>query len=110
MKKFTTTKSAAIREIQSVMVNTLFVFSMLMLLNMSAYARGAPESFADLAEELSPSVVNITTSTTIAGVTDQARPQIPEGSPMKIYLRIFLTMVKVGKHVHVEVVPLVQAL
>jgi len=89
VKNFTTTKSAAIREIQSVMVNTLFVFSMLMLLNMSAYARGAPESFADLAEELSPSVVNITTSTTIAGVTDQARPQIPEGSPFEDLFRDF---------------------
>ena len=89
MKNFTTTKSAAIREIQSVMVNTLFVFSMLMLLNMSAYARGAPESFADLAEELSPSVVNITTSTTIAGVTDQARPQIPEGSPFEDLFKDF---------------------
>ena len=89
MKNFTTTKSAAIREIQSVMVNTLFVFSMLMLLNMSAYARGAPESFADLAEELSPSVVNITTSTTIAGVTDQARPQIPEGSPFEDIFKDF---------------------
>ncbi|MDC0982564.1 Do family serine endopeptidase [Amylibacter sp.] len=71
------------------MVNTLFVFSMLMLLNMSAYARGAPESFADLAEELSPSVVNITTSTTIAGVTDQARPQIPEGSPFEDLFKDF---------------------
>jgi len=89
VKNFTTTKSAAIREIQSVMVNTLFVFSMLMLLNMSAYARGAPESFADLAEELSPSVVNITTSTTIAGVTDQARPQIPEGSPFEDLFKDF---------------------
>ncbi|MCL4105280.1 UNVERIFIED_CONTAM: hypothetical protein GTU68_055411 [Idotea baltica] len=34
-----------------------------------AFARGAPESFADLAEEISPSVVNITTSTTVAGRT-----------------------------------------
>ncbi|MDB2538606.1 Do family serine endopeptidase, partial [Amylibacter sp.] len=49
----------------------------------------APESFADLAEELSPSVVNITTSTTIAGVTDQARPQIPEGSPFEDLFRDF---------------------
>ena len=47
----------------------------------SITANAQPNSFADLAEELSPSVVNITTSTTIAGVTDQARPQIPEGSP-----------------------------
>tara|TARA_B110000003_G_scaffold276546_1_gene323758 strand:+ start:2359 stop:3750 length:1392 start_codon:yes stop_codon:yes gene_type:complete len=60
-----------------------------MLSSLSAYARGAPESFADLAEELSPSVVNITTSTTIAGVTDQARPQIPEGSPFEDLFRDF---------------------
>jgi len=60
-----------------------------MLLTVSAHARGAPESFADLAEELSPSVVNITTSTTIAGVTDQARPQIPEGSPFEDLFRDF---------------------
>ncbi|MDA8799895.1 Do family serine endopeptidase [Amylibacter sp.] len=71
------------------MINTLFVFSILMLLTLSAHARGAPESFADLAEELSPSVVNITTSTTIAGVTDQARPQIPEGSPFEDLFRDF---------------------
>lgn len=56
---------------------------------MSSHARGAPESFADLAEELSPSVVNITTSTTIAGVTDQARPQIPEGSPFEDLFKDF---------------------
>ena len=33
---------------------------------MSVEARGAPESFADLAESISPAVVNITTSTTVA--------------------------------------------
>ena len=89
MKNFTTTKRLTIRQIHFVIINTLFVFSILMLLNLSAHARGAPESFADLAEELSPSVVNITTSTTIAGVTDQARPQIPEGSPFEDLFRDF---------------------
>jgi len=89
VKNFTTTKRLTIRQIHSVMNNTLFVFSILMLLTLSAYARGAPESFADLAEELSPSVVNITTSTTIAGVTDQARPQIPEGSPFEDLFKDF---------------------
>lgn len=89
MKNFTTTKRLTIRQIHSVIINTLFVFSILMLLTVSAHARGAPESFADLAEELSPSVVNITTSTTIAGVTDQARPQIPEGSPFEDLFRDF---------------------
>jgi len=89
VKNFTTTKRLTIRQIHSVIINTLFVFSILMLLTLSAHARGAPESFADLAEELSPSVVNITTSTTIAGVTDQARPQIPEGSPFEDLFRDF---------------------
>ena len=89
MKSFTNSKRATIIQIQSAIVNTLFVFSVLMLSSLSAYARGAPESFADLAEELSPSVVNITTSTTIAGVTDQARPQIPEGSPFEDLFRDF---------------------
>ncbi|EAU50670.1 possible serine protease [alpha proteobacterium HTCC2255] len=89
MKNFTTTKRLTIRQIHTVIINTLFVFSILMLLTVSAHARGAPESFADLAEELSPSVVNITTSTTIAGVTDQARPQIPEGSPFEDLFRDF---------------------
>jgi len=89
VKNFTTTKRLTIRQIHSVIINTLFVFSILMLLAVSAHARGAPESFADLAEELSPSVVNITTSTTIAGVTDQARPQIPEGSPFEDLFRDF---------------------
>ncbi len=41
-----------------------------------------PASFADLAEHISPSVVNITTSTTVAAATD---PQgiVPPGSPFE---------------------------
>ena len=35
-----------------------------------AFARGAPESFADLAEQISPSVVNITTSAVVAAPAD----------------------------------------
>ncbi len=49
---------------------------------MPAYAQERPATFADLAERVSPSVVNITTSTTIAGRTG---PQgiVPEGSPFE---------------------------
>ena len=36
---------------------------------LAAAARGAPDSFADLAESISPAVVNITTTTTVAGRT-----------------------------------------
>lgn len=89
MKSITISERLSIGQAQSFIINTLFVFSILIISSVSSHARGAPESFADLAEELSPSVVNITTSTTIAGVTDQARPQIPEGSPFEDLFRDF---------------------
>lgn len=46
------------------------------------YAQDRPATFADLAEQISPSVVNITTSTVIAGRTG---PQglVPDGSPFE---------------------------
>ncbi|WP_234417092.1 Do family serine endopeptidase [Loktanella sp. Alg231-35] len=48
----------------------------------AAAAQSRPATFADLAEQVSPSVVNITTSTTIAGRTG---PQglVPDGSPFE---------------------------
>ncbi|MEM8978416.1 MAG: Do family serine endopeptidase [Pseudomonadota bacterium] len=57
-----------------------FVF--LMSQTVIATAQGMPRSFADLAEQISPSVVNITTSTSVAG---RAGPQgiVPEGSPFE---------------------------
>ncbi len=52
-------------------------------------ARGAPESFADLAAELSPSVVNITTTTVVAQPSGP-RPIVPEGSPLEDFFRDFM--------------------
>jgi len=49
-----------------------------------------PESFADLAEKVSPAVVNITTSTTVAGVDQGPRPIVPEGSPLEDFFKDFL--------------------
>jgi serine protease Do len=54
-----------------------------------ALARGAPESFADLAEQVSPSVVNITTSTTVAGRAGPPQGVVPEGSPFEDFFRDF---------------------
>lgn len=54
----------------------------------ASFARGAPESLADLAERISPAVVNITTSTTIA--QSQDRPVIPEGSPLEDFFKDFM--------------------
>jgi serine protease Do len=50
---------------------------------------GAPSSFADLAEQISPSVVNITTSSVIAAPTDDG-PMLPEGSPFDEFFRDFM--------------------
>lgn len=48
-----------------------------------AAARGAPETFADLAETLSPSVVNISTSQTVTPPARPRGPQLPENSPFR---------------------------
>ncbi len=53
-----------------------------------AEAQGRPDSLADLAERISPAVVNITTSTTIAQTEE--RPVIPEGSPLEDFFRDFM--------------------
>ncbi len=53
-----------------------------------------PNSFADLAERLSPAVVNITTTTNVAQVAPQAGPNpgpiVPEGSPFEEFFREFM--------------------
>ncbi len=54
-----------------------------------AFARGAPESFAELAEQVSPSVVNITTSAVVAAPTGGG-PIVPEGSPFEDFFRDFM--------------------
>lgn len=53
-----------------------------------AQAFGAPESFAELAEKISPAVVNITTSAMVAAPTD-GMPMVPEGSPFEDFFDDF---------------------
>ncbi|MDP4991202.1 MAG: DegQ family serine endoprotease [Marivita lacus] len=61
--------------------------SMILILAQSLMGQ-AQESFANLAEKISPAVVNITTSTTVAGRTG---PQgiVPDGSPFEDFFRDF---------------------
>jgi serine protease Do len=54
------------------------------------FARGAPESFADLAEQVSDAVVNITTQTSVAAAADRSLPMVPEGSPFEDFFRDFM--------------------
>ena len=45
-----------------------------------AAARGAPESFADLADQVADAVVDISASTTVEA-RNRTLPQIPQGTP-----------------------------
>ena len=54
-----------------------------------AAARGAPDSFADLAERLSPAVVNISTSQVLKP-GDMAIPGVPEDSPLNDFFDEFM--------------------
>ncbi len=65
----------------------LFV-SILALVAQVLVAQARPDSFAELADQVSPSVVNITTSTVVAG---RAGPRgiVPEGSPFEDFFREF---------------------
>ncbi len=56
---------------------------------MPAAAQSRPDSFAELAEKVSPSVVNITTSTTVAA-SSGPQPIVPEGSPFEDFFRDFM--------------------
>lgn len=54
----------------------------------ASFAKGAPESFAELAEQISPSVVNITTSAMVAASAEDG-PMVPEGSPFEEFFKDF---------------------
>ena len=69
----------------------IFLISIIFTLNLStnSISQNAPSSFADLAEKLMPSVVNISTTTTI---TTQSNPfpfQFPPGSPFEDMFKEF---------------------
>ena len=71
----------------------IFLISLIFFLNLqiNSYSKTIPSSFADLAERLLPSVVNISTTTT---VTTQSNPfpfQFPPGSPFEDMFKEFGT-------------------
>ncbi len=58
------------------------IFFVLLILNFSTIqVKAVPSSFADLAEKLMPSVVNISTTQTVKTTTNQFPFQFPPGSP-----------------------------
>jgi serine protease Do len=54
-----------------------------------AHSKAPPESFADLAEKLLPSVVNISTTQTVQGRSGPELPQLPPGSPFEDFFKEF---------------------
>ena len=56
-----------------------------------AFARAAPEIFADLAENVIDAVVNISAATTVTEQRILQTPQLPPGSPFQDFFEDFLT-------------------
>ena len=69
------------------------LFAVLLVVNFSffANAKNAPESFADLAEKLMPSVVNISTTQTIITNINPFPFEFPPGSPFEEMFKEFNT-------------------
>jgi len=67
------------------------IFFTLLILNFSSFtnAKSVPESFADLAEKLMPSVVNISTTQTVRTSSNQFPFQFPPGSPFEEMFKEF---------------------
>jgi serine protease Do len=59
------------------------------LLSLVANAKAAPDSFADLAKKLLPSVVNISTTQMVEGRGGVQIPQLPPGSPFEDFFKDF---------------------
>ena len=76
------TQSDGLRPMAGLFAAMTLALALVLAQTVPGYAQERPATFADLAEQISPSVVNITTSTTIAGRTG---PQgvVPEGSPFE---------------------------
>ncbi len=66
--------------------NILIILSLINVLFFCNFARAVPDSFADLVENLVPSVVSIA-STTIVENRNQAMPRFPEGSPFDDFFK-----------------------
>ena len=88
-------QTVAIREARrsDLPLRVLWTFGLALVLllaqTLMAAAQSRPSTFADLADKVSPAVVNITTSTTVATNT-QPGPIVPEGSPFEDFFRDFL--------------------
>ena len=83
LRKFTTEKFYSYAFL-GVSIFLFFIF-----ISGISHGKGMPGSFSDLVEKLSPSVVNITTSSTVPN-RQELNPQLPPGSPFEDLFRDFM--------------------
>lgn len=74
--------------LSAMMRASLAAAAFIMLFVSAGIAADRPASFADLAEELTPSVVNISTTTVVRG-RNNPMPEFPEGSPFEDFFKEF---------------------
>ena len=75
------------KKIKIIILSILFSLSV----SIQSNSKPVPESFADLAEKLMPSVVNISTSTTVVSKNNPLPFQFPPGSPFEDMFKEFGT-------------------
>jgi serine protease Do len=64
--------------------------ALLVVVPASAFARDTPDSFAELAARLLPSVVNVSTTQVVEGNAGIEMPQLPPGSPFEEFFKEFM--------------------
>ena len=69
------------------MKNYLLILVIYFLFIPNIFAKSAPESFADLVEDLIPSVVSIASKTIVKEQYQDQMPQFPEGSPFDEFFK-----------------------
>tara|TARA_R100000005_G_scaffold91715_1_gene64353 strand:+ start:9155 stop:10666 length:1512 start_codon:yes stop_codon:yes gene_type:complete len=77
------------RQYGAIIISTLTVIALMTVFAFNAKARGAPDSFADLVEKLSPAVVNISTTQTVKTPQGGLFPNLPEGHPFEDFFKEF---------------------
>ena len=70
---------------------TIFAIIFTLFFNINSFSQNIPSSFADLAEKLMPSVVNISTTQTVTTTTNPFPFQFPPGSPFEDMFKEFGT-------------------
>ena len=89
MQAVSKTVASEERGVQKWFWSGLMVGTIIVAQSLASAVKAAPDSFADLVENVSPAVVNITTTTLVEFGDDAPLPIVPEGSPFEDFFRDF---------------------